>query len=460
MAARPRPVHDLTVVTAAGRTTLRWTPPPGWEVRIYATPVPEPPAVPVATAHATSTAYATSTGPWPYPGSGPLPMIGIGPEGSDVSLAAITDSSRLVGLSRSGQVSEAAQVGEVIYTPLTVHGGTAVVGRAVRHLAIEPVRDLRADDRGDSIVLSFQLPPGVTEARVLWRRDQPPTGPDDPYAAGAKVTNTSLEIKGGWHLAAPRDGWAYHVACYPVYRSGGVARMVAAGVSVLARPATRPDPPPMPAASGSSPGGSAGVVSAGVVSGRSVVGAVADPITMQSLGGPTQPRTGGYPLPTATGAVPLPTATGTYPPPMTTGPLHPVPVRPVPEHAPEAQTNPPAGPPTGPASPPPAPVAQPTVTYTVSRSGWRRRTLRVQVHTTGPAGDLILFARPGTVPPRVAAEAHELSRLAAVDQAGTRTIDVTLDGAQLPWGVRLLPALVHPTGWTITQPPDDALVIR
>ncbi|ETA01796.1 zinc ribbon domain-containing protein [Frankia sp. B2] len=458
VAARPRPVHDLTAATAAGRTTLRWTPPPGWEVRIYATPVPQPPAVPAAITHVTSTAHATSTGPWPYPGSGPLPMIGIGPEGCDVSLAAIPDSSRLVGLSRSGQVSEVAQVGEVIYTPLTVHGGTAVVGRAVCHLAIEPVRDLRADDRGDSIVLSFQLPPGVTEARVLWRRDQPPTGPDDPYAASAKVTNTSLEIKGGWHLAAPRDGWAYHVACYPVYRSGGVARVVAAGVSVLARPATRPDPPPMPAASGSSPGGSAGVVSAGVVSGRPVVGTVADPITMQPPGGPTQPRTGGYPLPAATGAVPLPAATGTYPQPLATGPL-----RPVPEHASEAQTNPPSGPTAGSSTgptPPQAPAVQPTVTYTVSRSGWRRRTLRVQVHTTGPAGDLILFARPGTVPPRAAAEAHELSRLAAVDQAGTRTIDVTLDGAQLPWGVRLLPALVHPTGWTITQPPDDALVIR
>jgi hypothetical protein len=105
-------------------------------------------------------------------------------------------------------------------------------------------------------------------------------------------------------------------------------------------------------------------------------------------------------------------------------------------------------------------LVQPTVTYTVSRSGWRRRTMRVQVHTSGPVGELILFARPGAAPPRVAAEAHELSRLAAVDQAVTRTIDVTLDGAQLPWGVRLLPALVHPTGWSVTHPADEDLVVR
>ncbi|WP_235826293.1 hypothetical protein [Candidatus Frankia alpina] len=108
----------------------------------------------------------------------------------------------------------------------------------------------------------------------------------------------------------------------------------------------------------------------------------------------------------------------------------------------------------------PVPLVQPTVIYTVSRSGWRRRTMRVQVRTSGPAGELILFARPGTTPPRAAAEAHELSRLAAVDQAVTRTIDVTLDGAQLPWGVRLLPVLVHPTGWTVTHPDDEDLVVR
>ncbi|MCL9795556.1 zinc ribbon domain-containing protein, partial [Frankia sp. AgKG'84/4] len=103
---------------------------------------------------------------------------------------------------------------------------------------------------------------------------------------------------------------------------------------------------------------------------------------------------------------------------------------------------------------------QPTVSYSVSRSGWRRRTMRVQVRTSGPVGELILFARPGTVPPRAAVEAHELSRLAPVEQAVTRTIDVTLDGAQLPWGVRLLPASAPPVGWTVAHPGDEDLVVR
>ncbi|EIV95857.1 hypothetical protein [Frankia sp. QA3] len=534
--ARPRPVHDLAAVTTSGRTALRWTPPPGWEVRIYATPV--------APGASGTGGGPGSTDPRFVPGSGPLPLGGLGAEGDDVRLAAITGPVRLVGASRTGQVAESAPVGEVIYTPVTVHGGSAVVGRAVRHVVIEPVRDLRADDRGESIVLSFQMPPGVTEARVLWRRDRTPTGPDDPYAASAKVTNTSLEIKGGWHLAAPADGWAYHVAAYPMYRAGGIARVATAGVAVLARPATRSDPPPAPTASGPAtgghllggPGGGPGGIPGGPFAGRPAAGPDApgpDPITAaHPLGGPAQPRTGAIPLPVPVGArhpVPahqpggarvaahgdnppttplgglpmplLPPAGAGAPPaggpapawqprfaPGAPGPFVPggaVPTGPGPgavppvvpdgPGVPEAPEDPGVPPAPGipgsvaggpmvtgpmPQAPDAVPLIQPTVTYTVSRSGWRRRTMRVQVRTSGPVGELILFARPGTAPPRAAAEAHELSRLAAVDQAVTRTIDVTLDGAQLPWGVRLLPALVHPTGWTVTHPADEDLVVH
>ncbi|WP_261553791.1 zinc ribbon domain-containing protein [Frankia tisae] len=540
--ARPRPVQDLAAVTTSGRTTLRWTPPPGWEVRIYATPAPAGPGGVGGVGGGpggTGPRFGPGSGPLPLPGagSGPLPLRGSGPlfvgglgaEGDDVQLAAITGPVRLVGTSRTGQAAESAPVGEVIYTPVTVQGETAVVGRAVRHVVIEPVRDLRADDRGESIVLSFQMPPGVTEARVLWRRDRTPTGPDDPYAARAKVTNTSLEIKGGWHLAAPADGWAYHVAAYPMYRAGGIARVATAGVAVLARPATRSDPPP-PTASGPAtgghlvggPGGGPEGIPGGPFAGRPAAGPDAsgsDPITAaHPLGGPAQPRTSALPLPVPVGAR-QPVAG--HPPGGARGPAHgehpptnPFGVLPVPLLPPAGAGEPVAGDPaqawqawqarfvpgapgpvvpggaaptpipiptptpiptapdaqgggaddalTGPMPPAPHPVPliQPTVTYTVSRSGWRRRTMRVQVHTSGPAGELILFARPGTTPPRAAAEAHELSRLAAVDQAVTRTIDVTLDGAQLPWGVRLLPVLVHPTGWTVTHPDDEDLVVR
>ncbi|MCL9797561.1 zinc ribbon domain-containing protein, partial [Frankia sp. AgKG'84/4] len=306
------------------------------------------------------------SGPLVMPGSGPLPLGGLGVEGDEVALDAITGPVRLVAASRVGQAVESAPVGEAVYTPVTVHGSTAVVGRALRHVVIEPVRDLRADDRGESIILSFQMPPGVSEARVFWRRDRPPTGPDDPLAASARVTNASLEIKGGWHLAAPADGWAYHVSAYPVYRVGEVARIAAVGVSVLARAATRADPPPVGVPSAVSPGtgahviGRAAMVAAGA---RLVAGPMGgqDSITApHPLGGPAHPPSGSYPLPVPVGATRSgPDATlaraGRAGPTPATNPLArrnsaPTPlVAPVghPAEGPVVPAGPPAGPPTG-----------------------------------------------------------------------------------------------------------------
>jgi hypothetical protein len=215
VAVTPRPpaVHDLVAVTANGHTALRWGAVPDTHVRIYA----------VATADAE-------------------PPRPVGAEDSEIDLTRIGGSARLVGSSTSGSLVDPQSSGELDYIPVTVCDGRAVVGRSVRHLAVEAVRDLRADDRGEEIVLSFQMPSGITEARILWRRDQLPTGPEDPDACQAKVTNTSLEIKGGWHLAAPWDGSAYFVACYPMVRVGGTLRAVAPGTGIVARPAAHQDP--------------------------------------------------------------------------------------------------------------------------------------------------------------------------------------------------------------------------
>ena len=62
------------------------------------------------------------------------------------------------------------------------------------------------------------MPAGVTEAVVRWRRDGYPQGPDDPAAAGGRVTNTKLEIAGGFPIPAPPGGGPLYVAVYPAVR--------------------------------------------------------------------------------------------------------------------------------------------------------------------------------------------------------------------------------------------------
>jgi len=109
-----------------------------------------------------------------------------------------------------------------------------------------------------------------------------------------------------------------------------------------------------------------------------------------------------------------------------------------------------------------APGATPVaVSYTVTKAGWRRRTLRVQVRSNGPVPELVLVARSGSVPPETTADGHVLSGLPPASGAATRTIEVTLEGAQLPWGIRLLPLVGpgSPPVW-VDHPADSALVIR
>src|SRR6185369_7385689 len=227
VAPRPAPVLDLAVAFSAGETMLRWTAPPGHEVRVYATP-----------------GVLVDTGLPPGGRFGPAaaPTIGpFGPENADLPVDAITGPARLLGATRHGRLLDTAAVGPVIYTPVSVLHGRGVVGRAVQHVAPGGVTELRAEDHGDELVIYFRLAPGLTEARVVWRRDRMPTGPDDPAASAATVATAGLQHRGGgWRLSAPPDGWPYYVACFPVFRVAGQPRAAAAGAELVARAPVRP----------------------------------------------------------------------------------------------------------------------------------------------------------------------------------------------------------------------------
>jgi len=327
VAPRPRPVLDLSVAFVGGETMLRWTAPPGSDVRIYATSGVLP-----DTAGPVGGRYPTPPSPPPGP---------FGQENADLPLGAATGPARLVGASRRGRLLDAAAAGPVIYTPVSVLGGRGVVGRPVQHVAPGGVTELRAEDRGDELVLYFRLAPGLTEARVLWRRDRMPTGPDDPDASAATVTIAGLALRGGgWRLAAPRDGWPYYVSCFPVFRVHGQPRAAAAGAELLARaPAMAPPAAPL---------------GTGPIAVPAPAGHVASYLTPL----PPGPPTGAMPMPT--GAMPMPA--GAQPMPTSAQPM-PTSAQPMPTgalHLPTGALPMPA--PVGAALPAPPPAATPPVT--------------------------------------------------------------------------------------------------
>jgi hypothetical protein len=74
---------------------------------------------------------------------------------------------------------------------------------------------------------------------------------------------------------------------------------------------------------------------------------------------------------------------------------------------------------------------------------------------------LLLLAKPGTVPPLGIDDGHVVSRLPPSPLPASRTIEVPLDGAALPWGVRLVPvATSEPVSITVCHPSETTLSIR
>ena len=196
---RPQPVREIWAGTAGGRTTIGWVRPAAGEVRIFA---------------------------------GDAPLAG---PGAEVDLAGLARRGRYVGTGQRRVSDENPGKTVVTYTPVTVAGGLAVAGVAVRHLAVAAPVNAAVADTGTELVLTFTLPPGVTEAVVAARRDAPPDGPHDPAAQTWTTTNTKLEIDGGLHVPAPPDGRAWHFSIHSVLRDGAVRLAAPTGPRLAAR---------------------------------------------------------------------------------------------------------------------------------------------------------------------------------------------------------------------------------
>jgi hypothetical protein len=198
---RPKPVSELWASTSSGRTTIGWIRPPSGEVRIYA-----------------------ADGPLAAPDT-------------EADLAELARRGRYVGAGQRRVADENAR-GMTTYTSVTVDGGQAVAGPSVVHLPVAAPGNAAVTDTGSELILTFTLPPGVTEAVVAGRRDGPPAGPHDPAAQTWSTTNTKLEIDHGLHVPAPQDGLGWYFSIHSVLRDGSAKLAAPAGVQLKARDAT------------------------------------------------------------------------------------------------------------------------------------------------------------------------------------------------------------------------------
>ncbi len=204
VAQRPKPVSELWASTSAGRTTIGWVRPPSGEVRIYAADAADSP---------------------------------LAAPDTEADLAELARRGRYVGAGTRRVVDEHAR-GMTTYTSVTVDGGQAVAGPSLVYLPVGAPGNAAVTDTGSELVLTFTLPPGVTEAVVAGRRDGPPSGPHDPAAQTWSTTNTKLEIDHGLHVPAPQDGRGWYFSIHSVLRDGSAKLAAPAGVQLKARDAT------------------------------------------------------------------------------------------------------------------------------------------------------------------------------------------------------------------------------
>ncbi|EFC79327.1 hypothetical protein [Parafrankia sp. EUN1f] len=486
---RPRPVTDLLAGAEHDQIALRWTARTGAQVRVYAVAVPVDAAAGAAGVIGVSGAIGVS-GVSGVPGVGPAiagvgsgPLALLGPEGTEVPLAGLLPPLRLVGASRHGQLRDAAVqrdhgASELIYVPVTIVGDLGIIGRSVRHRLAAPLvgppaapaPPMSPIDHSSGRAVSppigrAPLPavsPGTQPVVIDVTPTPTPTAtaPAPPVPMQAPVPSPATALIEPRRSAPSGVPGIPHPA-EPLMASGRVDADLA-GVAPATGAYRVPAGPPTAGAAGPATVGMPGPPTAGMP-GPATVG-MPGPETLGMPGPPTAgmpgPPTVGMPGP-ATADMPVTEISGAG------GAAGPHPARPGAAPA-EWRSDVPAGAAaTSLPSPPTGQVVMPdlsglaSVSYTVAKAGWRRRTLRVQVRSTGPVPRLVLVARPGEEPPTTPAEGQVLAELQAASDAGSWTMEVTLEGAQLPWGIRLLP-VVTPDGpalW-VDHPEDVQLVIR
>lgn len=120
----------------------------------------------------------------------------------------------------AGGAEDRAPASLAWYLPVTVAGGYAVAGVAVRHAAISPIENVQAVDYQSSVRVTWSWPDDVRAAVAVWRRDREPTAVDDEKANRIETTVAQYDENGGLEIAAEGPAPIF-VAVFPSVRIRG-----------------------------------------------------------------------------------------------------------------------------------------------------------------------------------------------------------------------------------------------
>jgi hypothetical protein len=147
-------------------------------------------------------------------------------EEPEVAAGATVDPGRIAELGEQLPVQGGIAVdsrppqGRCFYLPVTIAGNLAVAGAALAHLALPEVENARAVLQGRRALVTWSWPPGVTIARVLWRHDRRPAGPEDADAERVDYRLGEYRDSGGFSIAMGEHRSLF-VSVFPAVRLDG-----------------------------------------------------------------------------------------------------------------------------------------------------------------------------------------------------------------------------------------------
>lgn len=145
------------------------------------------------------------------------PELEPGTELEPGSLSALGDALEVSG---STAVDSAPPAGRCFYQAVTVAGEVTVAGVAVRHVALPEVSNVHAVANGNRALVTWAWPDGITLARVVWRHDRRPEGPEDANAEGIDYRLGEYRDRGGCAIDLGEQRSLF-VAVFPATRVDG-----------------------------------------------------------------------------------------------------------------------------------------------------------------------------------------------------------------------------------------------
>ena len=190
-------------------------------VTVYGQPAPPPEGIEALAIRSVPGGVLLS---FAHPPSGTVSIIRCAEEPAVASGDALDPSTlnqfgQLLSVGADG-ARDSVSTGICWYLPVTVAGGTAIAGQPTRHLALADIANVSAVETPGQVRVTWEWPAGVKVAKVLWRRDRQPNGPDEPGTESAWVRLGEYRDNGGFTIETGAPGSMF-VAVVPAIRVDG-----------------------------------------------------------------------------------------------------------------------------------------------------------------------------------------------------------------------------------------------